>query len=392
MSETRKKIVYIVGGGRFFGTTYPLGGAASYLSTAAKALSGDRFEHVFLFLFDGPSVREFEALGYRCLVVERRDGWTITLPWRIARLLKREQPDVVVTAISNANFYGRIASWLASSPATVTVIMDFLDGIMAGTEQRPWRERFHLWQEKKLWRLCNRLVAVSGPLRQHMVSRWGIPEDRVVTIPGVVDTSLPAPTDIRREKVYRNLGIDPERFLVGSICRLSPVKNLPMLLRAARRVEDAVPGEVCFAVAGEGPQREFLEKEAARMGLSDVVLFTGWCDDKDAFYAAADLHVLTSHSESQGISLLEAMAASRPVIATAVGGVVEVVENEVTGFLVDPEDDEAMARLIVELLRNGTMARNMGMAGRKRVEERFSLEQARSGLEKLLAGLPERAR
>lgn len=392
MTENVKKIVYIVGGGRFFGTAFPLGGAASYLKTAVQALSGDRFEHVFLFLCNGPSVGEFEALGHRCRVVDRQKGWTVTLPWRIARVLREERPGVVVTAISNANFYGRIAARLAGAPATITVIMDYLSGIMADSRAKPWRERLALWQEKVFWRMTSRLIAVSNPLREHMVRRWGIPGDRVVAIPGVVDTDLPAPPVLRTDKVYRDLGIDPERFLVGTICRLSPVKNLPMLLRTARRVENEVPGEVCFAVAGEGPQREFLEKEAARMGLSEVVRFTGWCDDKEAFYAAADLHLLTSHTESQGISLLEAMAASRPVVATAVGGVVEVVEDGVTGFLVDPEDDEAMARYVVELLRNGTLARSMGMAGRKRVEERFSIEQARAGFEKLLSGLPERVR
>ena len=383
MSRQRVKILFIVGGGRFFGAELPLGGAASYLKAAALSLPSERFEPVFVFLFRGPTVEEFSSLGFECHIVEGFFRGDPTLPLRLARILKGARPDMVVTAVSNANFYGRIAAKLAGVPALFTIVMDFMDGIMGGRGAAPLLEKFALWQEKLLWRTNTALVAVSSPLREHIINAWGVRAERVTVIPGVVAVDDGAVDPAGLAAARNELGVGPDQILAGIICRIALVKNLAMLLRTARRVERLAPGLVRFAVAGDGPLRQSVESEARRMGLGDVVRFVGWRYDGRTFAAAADLHLLTSYSEAQGISLLEAMAASRRVGATAVGGVVEVVADNETGFLVNPDDDEAMARSIMELARNRDLAAGMGAAGRARVEKLFSPARARQGFEAL---------
>jgi glycosyltransferase involved in cell wall biosynthesis len=385
MSDQPIKIVFIVGGGRSFGDALPLGGAASYMKAAGRVLPKERYDPVFFFLFDGPSVRDFEAAGFRTVVVKRRFRGDFSLVWRLAAALRREAPGVVVTGVANANLYGRLAAKVAGVPALVTVIHDFCRGIMGGARSSPFLEWLALWQEKIFWRLNSRVVAVSGPLRDHLVSAWGMPADRVVSIPGVVETAAPPPDAERVAAMRRRIGAAPGDFVVGILCRIAFVKNLAMFLRVARRVGGEMSRRVRFAVAGEGPQREALEEEARRAGLDGTVCFTGWLDDAEAFAAAADVHLLTSWSESQGISLLEAMAASRPVVAAAVGGVVEVVADGETGFLVDPDDDEVMARHVVELARDPELARAMGAAGRRRAEEVFSPRRMGGAFEELIA-------
>jgi len=384
MTERAIKIMFVVGGGRFFGSVLPLGGTAGYIRAAVQALPADRFEPVFLFLFEGPTVREFEALGYRCLTVKRLFRGDATLAFRIARVLSREKPDLVVTAVHNGNLYGRLAARIAGSKNVASIISDYMSGVLAGEKAAPFLERLGLWQEKLLWRLSSRLITPCDPLREHIASEWGIPKDRIVYIPGVIDTNRPAPSAGRTAAMRAKLDIAPEQFLVGTMCRIAAVKNLSMLLRAAARVEKEAPGLVRFAVAGEGPQRRALEEEARQKGLDGVVRFAGWIDDIEAFAAAAGAISLTSHSECHPTLILEAMAASRPVVATAVGGVVRMVADGETGLLVDPGDDEAVARFVLEFARDPDLARRMGAAGRKRVAALFSPEQARRGFEELV--------
>jgi len=383
MSRQRIKILFVVGGGRFFGAALPLGGAASYLRAAALSLPPERFEAVFVFLFHGPTVLEFSKLGFECRVVEGFFRGDPTLPLRLARIMKDEDPDAVVTAVSNANLYGRIAAKLAGVGALFTIVMDFMDGIMGTRRAAPLLETLALRQEKLLWPMNTALVAVSNPLREKIIDEWGVPAERVIVIPGVVAADEVAVDPVDIAALRRELGVGAGQILAGTICRITLVKNLAMLLRAARRVEKDAPGLVKFVVAGDGPLRQDLEAESRRMGLEKVVRFVGWCEKGRTFAAAADLHLLTSFSEAQGISLLEAMAASRTVVATAVGGVKEVVADGETGFLVDPDDDEAMARSIVELARNPDLAAQMGAAGRARLESRFSPARARQGFEAL---------
>jgi glycosyltransferase involved in cell wall biosynthesis len=151
--------------------------------------------------------------------------------------------------------------------------------------------------------------------------------------------------------------------LVGAFGRLAPVKNYPLFLEAARLVLEQEP--VSFVIAGDGPQRSQLESLAGRLGIADRVRFVGWLGNPYPLLSIVDLVVLTSSAEGFGLALLEAMALERPVVATAVGAVPEIVRDGVTGLLVPSREPAALASAIVRLLRDPSLRRALGRQGRE---------------------------
>jgi glycosyltransferase involved in cell wall biosynthesis len=190
------------------------------------------------------------------------------------------------------------------------------------------------------------------------------------------------------------LGLDPDRRLVACVARFHPVKDHAMLLRAFARVAAFVP-DVDLLLAGTGPLRGALETQAAEAGIAARVKFVGVRDDVPEVLRAADVFTLTSISEAASLTLLEAMASERPVVVTNVGGNPEIVEDGVHGRLVPRGDDERAAEAIVRLLADPAVARAMGAAGRRRVEERYQLDRTirayhdryRAAAERLRAGV-----
>jgi glycosyltransferase involved in cell wall biosynthesis len=171
---------------------------------------------------------------------------------------------------------------------------------------------------------------------------------------------------------------------VLTLARLDPQKGLPYLLRAAAMLPD-----VSFIVAGEGADRPSLERDARDLGVSDRVAFVGFRTDTRALLARADVVVLPSLNEGLPLAVLEAMAAARPVVATAVGGTPEIVHDRETGLLVPPADPEALARAIGELLADPPLAHRLAEAGRALVRSRLSTAATARGVvevyEELLA-------
>jgi glycosyltransferase involved in cell wall biosynthesis len=166
--------------------------------------------------------------------------------------------------------------------------------------------------------------------------------------------------------------------IVGVVARLEPEKGHPTLLEAWPAVLAAVR-DAHLLVVGEGSQRDLLEAQATSLGLLDgrssSITFTGRRDDVPAVTAALDVAVLPSYREAQGLSILEAMALSRPVVASAVGGIPEMIDDGRTGLLVAPRDPGALAGAITRLLQNADYAARIGRAGHDLVHERFCVEQ-----------------
>ncbi|MBI4161501.1 MAG: glycosyltransferase [Acidobacteria bacterium] len=175
----------------------------------------------------------------------------------------------------------------------------------------------------------------------------------------------------------REIGVSPGAPLVGMIARLHPLKGQETLLRAAVQVKARVP-DARFLLAGTGDPGycRRLEETAARLGVADRILFLGHRDDIPRLTAAIDVAVLPSENESMGHCLLEAMALRKPVVATRVGGIPEVVRDGETGYLIRAGDDRTLAAHLLRLLGNPEERRILGERGRRRVEERFRLEDA----------------
>lgn len=213
------------------------------------------------------------------------------------------------------------------------------------------------------------LVCVSEAVAQAFRERLGFRGETRVIPNGIPLAGAPEHLDRRSAKA--RLGLDADRPLVLAVGRLSPEKGFDILVKACARL---APERVAICIVGDGPQRTDLKGMVESRGMEEHVRLVGYVAAVDPWYQAADVVVAPSRLEGQGLAALEAMAWETPVVASRVGGLPEVVDDGVTGLLVAPEDPDALAQAIEELLRDTSRARAMGRAGRRRVEERFRLE------------------
>jgi glycosyltransferase involved in cell wall biosynthesis len=195
--------------------------------------------------------------------------------------------------------------------------------------------------------------------------------------------------------VYPGVAIHPRtgtsttgQFTIGVAARLAPVKGISFLIGAVALLREKIP-HLRLVIAGDGPERPKLETQVRASGLEKAVRFAGWIDDVAAELSSWDLYVQPSLAEGLGISVLEAMAAGIPVVASDVGGLKEVIDDGATGFLIPPRDTGTLATKIERLASDATLRAKMGEAARAHVIEHFNLEREsqaiRTAYEKLLA-------
>jgi glycosyltransferase involved in cell wall biosynthesis len=182
--------------------------------------------------------------------------------------------------------------------------------------------------------------------------------------------------------LHDDYGIPEDAPIVGVVARLEAEKGHRTLIDAWPDVLAAVPN-AWLLVIGEGSERDALEAQAASLGVSERVVFTGRREDVPAVTAALDVAVLPSYREAQGLSVLEAMALSRPVVASNVGGIPEMIEDGVTGLLVPPNDCSALATAIVKLLTDHPYADMIAKRGHDLVHDRFCVELMVNSIESL---------
>jgi glycosyltransferase involved in cell wall biosynthesis len=222
-----------------------------------------------------------------------------------------------------------------------------------------------------LSRLSGPVFAVSAALRTHMVAE-GFPA-RVGVIHNGIDAGHP-PTETERHAARRLLGVAEHEFLVGTAARLDTVKDFPTLVAAIARARSRVRC-LKLVVIGDGDERETLEAAVREMQLQDAVQVIGYRSDVRSLLPALDLYVNSSISEGVSLTILEAMAAAVPVVATRVGGTPEVVLHGETGLLVEPRLPDVMADAMVELAQAPERRRAFATAGRARVEACFTLDR-----------------
>jgi glycosyltransferase involved in cell wall biosynthesis len=246
-----------------------------------------------------------------------------------------------------------------------------------------------VWIERLLARGTDAIVAVAPRQRDDLVERYRIaPAARVVVVPHGLDLApfleVPAVDPAAREA----LGLPQEAFVAVFAGRLVPIKDVATLLDAFARLRAATPG-ARLVIAGDGELRAELTARARSLGLEGAVHWLGWRRDLVRLYAAADAVVLSSRNEGTPLALIEGMAAGRPVVATAVGGVPDVVRDEVTGYLAAPGDAGALAAGLARLAGDAARRQAMGEAARADVRARYSAERLADDLDRLYRSLLE---
>lgn len=269
------------------------------------------------------------------------------------RLLRRWRPDVVVSFEYQSNLLGRLAGRLAGVPVVISSVRN---------------EHFGGRARDRLIRLTDALATVtttnSRRAASALVARSVVPAGRLLVVPnGIPAASYERPPGTGA-RVRRTLGVAPGAFLWAVVGRLEAQKDHATLLSALRTVQRRHPPQT-LAVVGDGPLRPALERRVRALGLHGSVRFLGMRDDVPDVLAAADALVLASRWEGLPNVVMEAMAASRPVVATRVGGVPELVEDGVTGHLVPPGDPSALAAAMLRVSRAPVADRTtMGARGR----------------------------
>jgi glycosyltransferase involved in cell wall biosynthesis len=214
------------------------------------------------------------------------------------------------------------------------------------------------------------VVTVSSELKQHLVAE-GFPTDKVNVIYNGIDVG-PLPDAAERARVRQQLGVDERTIVIGTVARLDPVKDLQTLVRAVGAPQAHRP--VMLLVIGDGPERARIEATATEAGVATSVRFLGHRDDARDVLAGCDVYANSSISEGISLTILEAMAAGLPVIATQVGGTPEIVDAS-CGRLVPARDPESLAATLSELAVNASLRSTLGRAARARVEQQFTLDR-----------------
>lgn len=282
--------------------------------------------------------------------------------YRLWQIMRRWRPDVVHTHTSKAGTLGRIAARLAKVPV---VIHTFHGHVFEGYFS-PLKSRLFIWIERLMASWSNRLVAISPSQRDDLVMRYRIaPAERVVCIPLGFDLSRLAEVNGRRGELRKQLGLAANEKLVGIVGRLTPIKNHHLFLDAFRQVCERVPNAQAVVV-GDGELRGQLEAYARGLDIQGSVHFLGWRRDLVNIYADLDVVCLTSNNEGTPVTIIEAMATARPVVATRVGGIPDLIRDGEHGLLVEPGAPDRVADAVVRLLQMPGWAAQLGKNARER--------------------------
>jgi glycosyltransferase involved in cell wall biosynthesis len=307
---------------------------------------------------------------WRMGVGKLRSPTTLTKAVGFVRFLRRKRIDVVQTYFADSAYFALPLAWLAG----------VRHRIRTRNNLGHWLTPAHRLLGRCLNPLVTRTLTNCAAARRAFLESERPRPESVIVLENGVDAerflSLPVPGEALRT----------EGRCVGVVANLRPVKGLDVFLRAAARVAGDRP-DVHFRVAGEGPMRGALEREAEVKGLKSRFSLCGAVGDVPGFLAGLDVAVLCSHAEGMPNAVLEYMAAGRPIVATSVGAVPELIEDGEHGLLVPPNDDQALAGAIAQLLGNPDLARCLGKQARARVQQRYSRQAMIQRFEEFYTGL-----
>ena len=345
------------GGGRsylFVIDSLQCGGAERHVIDVGRVLT-DRGHTVTVACSIGG---HFQAVGERagirvtplCGELAKR-RFSAAFAWRVGRLVRDEKPDLV-----HGHLYsGGLAAAFGTAGSGIPLVL---------TEQTeaPWRRRRHRIASSIAYRRAAKIIGVSSAITTAIERDFGIASEKLSCIPNGVtvaprgETSPPAGDSV-----------------VGLVARLTPEKDVPCFLNAAARIAEHFPA-AAFRIAGDGPLRVELERLAADLGLGERVTFLGVLDDMRPFFESVHVLAVSSVAEGTPLSIVEAMGAGVPIVASAVGGIPEQVTDGCTGYLVEPRNPAALAERIGSLLADPDAAARLGEAGHARALREFGAE------------------
>ena len=356
-------------------TSMPVGGAETLLVNLVRRMERSRFTPELCCLKEfGPlgEVLADEVPAFQELISHKYD---VAVLGRLTRLLVRRGVDAVVTVGTGGDrmFWGRLAARRAGLPVILSALHS--TGLPDCVD----------WPNRLLAPITDGFIGVAAAHGDYLARKEGCPRSKVFVVPNGVDTQRFAPLD-PDNKLRNELGLSADQPVAAIVAALRPEKNHELFLRAAARVAQQQPAAT-FLIVGDGPRRGDLERLAGELGIAASVRFLGTRSDVPRILSLANVLVLSSHMEANPVSILEAMACGKPVVATRVGSIAESVEHGTSGYLVPPGDVAELAACVGELLQQPQLAARMGLAGRERVVQNWSLERMVEGYQDLIESI-----
>ena len=364
------KVIHVI-------TRFDKGGAAENTLLTVKGLDSSRYEVILIRGLSyesnmGPSeIRAVET----CLEDAGRKGVRIlTIPelvrriyplsdlrafFKLIRIFREERPHIVHTHTSKAGLLGRWAARLAGVP----VIIHTPHGHVFWGYFNRWKTAVYIFLERLTATITDRIITLTGQEKKDHLRYHIARENKFTVIHSGVDLSRFANVQAHGTEMKKKLGIPKGTFVVGTVGRLTAIKGHKYLIEAARKILLTRP-DMTFIFLGDGELMNDLKSQAASSGIYDKVRFLGWREDVAEVMSTFDLFVLPSLNEGMGKVLVEAMAMGKPIIASHVGGISDLVKNEENGLLVPPEDAEAIARSILILHSSPMKRKEMGEKGK----------------------------
>ena len=365
----------------YFVDSMQVGGTELNAIRTLENLDRTRFDIRVLHLgLQGPLAERYAVLGvprFHIAVSSLLSPGVIPAVFRAARVLREGRVELLHAHDVYSNLLGLLAGRLAGVPVIVTS-RRWLESV-----PRPRLAAANRWA----FRASTRVLANSEAVREALEARDGVREERIHVVPNFVEDAAFEPyPETQRDELFARLGIPAGSPVIGIVARLAPVKDHATLLRAFASLPGG-GGEPQLLIVGEGESRAALEAQARELGIGARAHFAGFLPSLPNPHALFDLSVLSSVSEGFPNSVVEAMAAGRPVVATRVGGTPEAVREQETGLLVPPGDPAALAAAIAQLLQDPGRRQRMGEAARRLAAERYGVRAVIEGLSDWYASL-----
>jgi len=332
------------------------------------------FEHIVIAFADGELKRDLLELGIKPIVLRQRGWYDLEFLFRLLSIIKSLKPNIVhCRNTPHVIIYGGIVAKILGLPLVVSVHghPDFLVG-----------NSF----VKRLWyavqKRSDKIITVSNSIKDVLIKKGGVKPNKITVIHNGIDlASMRCCLDLK-QKLKQRLGIDNTAQVIGCVGTLRSVKGHKYLIQSAPLILKERPSTY-FILVGDGPLRNDLERLAEKLKVREKIMFLGYRPDIPELMSIFDIFILPSLSEGLSNVLLEAMATSKPVVATNVGGNPEVVEEGKTGLLVPPRDPQKIAEAVISLLNDEDKRLRMGENGLRRVKEKFSISKMVREYEKI---------
>ena len=361
------KILYVIDNIEF-------GGGERVFSQIIRGLNKERFS---VFVASNPGgifEKKIMEAGVKIDPLDMTHRYNIGTISQLKKIIKTRDVQIVHSQGGRADFFSRTAARIANVPIIISSMAMLVEGYDVSILRKGLYVLIDRWTER--W--VNKFIVLSEAMRQSLIERHKIPPGNIVKIHNGIEIEEYNPDlkEVRNKKleVKRALGLKNNTLVIGAIGRLVWQKGFKYLIRAAPEVLDKFP-KARFLIVGEGPLKNKLILTSEKLNVADRITFVGFRSDIKEILASIDVLAMPSLLEGLPMVLLEAMAMAKPIVATRIDGITEVLENDKTGLLVPAKNSHALAEAIVGILNDKAKANSFGLKAREVVKEKFSVKK-----------------